>query len=133
MVMPLEENANKMEDTNNNQMMDDFHNAATVHTGKNLTSTGAEWKEIHLLLEIIYELRTEARTSLQKHMMILKALENAFDNTELEIYDNKNHKLLVSWNGKYQTLRRVTFQNASSKRPTLCCFQTIHYCWVPIT
>jgi hypothetical protein len=43
--------------------------------------------------EFAYNDCTEARTSPQKHMMIFKALGNAFDNTELESYDNKNQKL----------------------------------------
>jgi hypothetical protein len=65
----------------------------TVHTGETPTLTGAEWREIHILLEITYNDRTEARTSPQKHMLVLKALGTAFDSTELEIYDNKNRKL----------------------------------------
>jgi hypothetical protein len=95
MATPSEENANETEETNNDQTMEKFHDAATVHNVENLTLTGAEWKEIHLLLEITYKVeRTEARTSPQKHMLILKAFENAFDNTELEMNDNKNRKLI---------------------------------------
>jgi hypothetical protein len=40
-----------------------------------------------------YKDRNEARTSPQKHMAILKAMENAFNNTELILFDNKNQKL----------------------------------------
>jgi hypothetical protein len=42
MVMPLEENAHKMEDTNNDKTMEEFYDAAMVHTRENLTLTGAE-------------------------------------------------------------------------------------------
>jgi hypothetical protein len=73
--------------------LDEFHDAATVHTGENLTLTGEEWKEIYLMVEITYNGVTEGRTSPQKHMRVLKALGNAFDSTELEIYDNKKRKV----------------------------------------
>jgi hypothetical protein len=66
---------------------------ATVQTGENPTLTGGEWKEMDLLLEITYKDKTEARTSPQKHMMILKALGTAFDMTELEIFDKKHRQL----------------------------------------
>lgn len=78
------------EQVNLTPAMEEFHDAVTVHTGENATLTGAEWREIHLLLEITYKDRTEARTSPQKHMMLLKAMGNDFDNTEVCIYDNKN-------------------------------------------
>ena len=48
------------------------------------------------MLEITYNNKTEGRTSPQKHMSILKALGDAFDNTELTIYDNKNRKLSLA-------------------------------------
>jgi hypothetical protein len=44
-------------------------------------------------LEITYNNNTEARTLPKKHLLILKELGTAFDNTELELYDNKNRKL----------------------------------------
>lgn len=74
-------------------VIEEFHDAATVHTGENLTLTGAEWKEMHLMIEITYKNTTEGRTSPQKHMLILKELGSAFDKTELEIFDNKNRTL----------------------------------------
>jgi hypothetical protein len=62
----------------------------TVVTGKQKTLTGAEWKEITISLEMTYKDCSEARTSPQKHnMAILKAMGNAFDNTELILFDNK--------------------------------------------
>jgi hypothetical protein len=46
--------------------MDEFHDAlhddATVHTGETPTLTGAEWKEIHILLEITYNNNIAAET-----------------------------------------------------------------------
>jgi hypothetical protein len=87
------ENSKEPDQEGEETNMEEFHDVTTVHTGENLTLTGAEWKEIHLLIEITYKDGTEARTSPQKHMKVLKALGNAFDNTELEIFDNKNRKL----------------------------------------
>ena len=75
---------------------EEFHDATTVQTGENPNLTGAEWREQHILIEITYNNKMEARTSPQKHMMILKGLRNAFDITELEIYDNKNRKLSLA-------------------------------------
>jgi hypothetical protein len=75
---------------------EDFQDAVTFHTGETPTLTGAEWREIHILLEITYNDQTEARTSPQKHMLVSKALGTAFDDTELEIYDNKNRKLSLA-------------------------------------
>jgi hypothetical protein len=34
--------------------MEDFQDAVTVHTGETPMLTGAEWREIHNLLEITY-------------------------------------------------------------------------------
>jgi hypothetical protein len=65
----------------------------TVVTGEKRTLTGAEWKEMTILIEMTYKDNNEARTSPQKHMMILKAMGDAFDNTELTLFDNKNRKL----------------------------------------
>jgi hypothetical protein len=93
MVTESNENLKEPDQAGEETTMEEFHDAATVHTGENLTLTGAECKEIHLLIEITYKNGTEARTSPQKHVMVLKALGNAFDNTELEIFDNKNRKL----------------------------------------
>ena len=87
------QNAMETELPDDDPNAEEFHDAVTVNTGEIPTLTGAEWKEIHLLIEITYKNHTEARTSPQKHMLVLKALSNAFDNTELEIYDNKNRKL----------------------------------------
>jgi hypothetical protein len=81
MVTSLEENANETKNTNKDQIIEEFHDAATVHTGEKPTLTGAEWKEFNLLLEITYKDRTKECTSPQKHMMMLKVLGNAFDNT----------------------------------------------------
>jgi hypothetical protein len=61
--------------------MEDFQDAVTVQTGETETLTGAEWRESHSLLEITYKDQTEGRTSPQKHMPVLKALGNAFDET----------------------------------------------------
>jgi hypothetical protein len=87
------ENAVAPEPPDDDPAIEEYHDAVTVTTGENMTLTGAEWKEIHLLLEITYKNNTEARTSPQKHMLVLKALSTAFDDTELAIYDNKNRKL----------------------------------------
>ena len=72
---------------------EEFHDAATVHTGENITLTGDEWKELHILIEITYNNKTEARTSSQKHLLVLQAMGNAFDPTELKIFDQKNREL----------------------------------------
>ncbi len=93
MASSMMQNAMETELPDDDPNAEEFHDAVTVNTGEIPTLTGAEWKEIHLLLEITYKNHTEARTSPQKHMLVLKALSNAFDNTELEIYDNKNRKL----------------------------------------
>ncbi len=45
------ENAMEPEQVNLTPAMEEFHDEETVHTGKNATLTGAEWREIHLLLE----------------------------------------------------------------------------------
>jgi hypothetical protein len=86
-------NPTESDDTTMDEFHDATHDDVTVHTGETPTLTGAEWKEIHILLEITYNNNTEARTSPQKHLLILKELGTAFDNTELEIFDNKNRKL----------------------------------------
>lgn len=65
----------------------------TVVTGEKRTLTGAEWKEMTILIEMTYKDNNEARTSPQKHMLILKSMGDAFDNTELTLFDNKNRKL----------------------------------------
>jgi hypothetical protein len=44
-------------------------------------------------IKMTFKDSSEARTSPQKHMMILKAMGNAFDNSELTLFDNKNRKL----------------------------------------
>jgi hypothetical protein len=51
------------------------------------------WKEITISLEMTYKDSSKARTLPQKHMAILKAMGNAFDNTELILFYNKNRKL----------------------------------------
>ena len=96
MVDSPEANANEPRTQEDEMMEEEFHDAATVQTGETPTLTGKEWQEQHILIEITYNNQTEARTSPQKHMMILKALGNAFDVTELEIYDNKNRKLSLA-------------------------------------
>jgi hypothetical protein len=90
------ENAEEPKTPEDDHIMEEFHDAATVHTGENPTLTGAEWQEQHLLIEITYNDRAEARTTPQKHMLILKALGNSFDATELEIFDNKNRSLSLN-------------------------------------
>ena len=85
MVDSAHANANEPRTQEDETMEEEFHDAATVQTGETPTLTGKEWQEQHILIEITYNNQTEARTSPQKHMMILKALGNAFDVTELEI------------------------------------------------
>ncbi len=87
------ENADDDEQLEEEVITEEFHKAATVIAGSGPSLSGNEKTEIHILIEITYKNRTEARTSPQKHMMLLKALGNSFDATELEIFDNKNRKL----------------------------------------
>ena len=89
-----------------------FHDASTVHTGENAMLTGAEWKEIYLLMEITYSNKTEVHSSPEKHMSILKALGDAFNNTKLEIFDNKNRKLSLDQCSK---MKNVDTTNPISK------------------
>jgi hypothetical protein len=70
MVDSFVEKAKAPEQQDNDQTMEEFHDATAVHTGETSTLMGAKWKEIHLLLEITYNNHTEARTSPQKHMLM---------------------------------------------------------------
>ena len=93
MAATTNENTVETELPSGNAGTEEFHDAETVHTGEIATLTGAEWKEMYLLIKMTYNDRSEAKSSPQKHMNILKAMGNAFDNTELELYDNRNRKL----------------------------------------
>jgi hypothetical protein len=93
MADSLTEKANKTETKEDAPMEEEFHNAATVCTGENITLTGDRWKELHLLIEITCKNETEARTSSQKHLMVLQALGDTFNLTELKIFDQKSRDL----------------------------------------
>jgi hypothetical protein len=49
------ENAMESEPPDDDPTTEEYHDAITANTGENPTLTGAEWKEIHLLLEITYQ------------------------------------------------------------------------------
>jgi hypothetical protein len=67
MATSLDENTKELEPTEEETKMEEFQDAGAVHTGETPTPTGAEWREIHILLEITYNDLTEAHTLLQKH------------------------------------------------------------------
>jgi hypothetical protein len=90
------ENSKEPEQEDEVVSMEEFHNADTVHTGGKLMLTGAKWKEIHLLVQITYKDVIEACSSPPKHTMVLKAMGYAFDNTELQTFNNKNWKLSLA-------------------------------------
>jgi hypothetical protein len=60
MVTESNENSKEPDKEGEETNMEEFHDATTVHTGETFTLTGAEWKEIHLLIKITYKDGTEA-------------------------------------------------------------------------
>jgi hypothetical protein len=92
----LNSRGEEAEDQTINTLTDMRQDNDTVVTGDKQNLTGAKWKEMPISIEMTYKDSSEARTSPQKHMVILKAMGKSFDNTELILFESKNRKLSLN-------------------------------------
>jgi hypothetical protein len=70
-----------------------FHDTNPADTDFSPMLSGAEWREMHILIEITYKGKEEAEKSPEKHLSILHEMYESFPKKELIIYDNFGAKV----------------------------------------
>jgi hypothetical protein len=72
---------------------DTFHDTNPIDTGFTPTLSGAEWREMQILLEITHKNNSDMDKSPSKHLSILHKVHKSFPKNELIIYDNQAQKV----------------------------------------